>query len=94
MAAGSLTLVAAVQPSMLFLFIPRDADEKLRPSMKTLGAAKFLWFAFLLTFLYCLSFFTLESFNFFNWRFWLLEIVGSTLLTLIIIMVVEYSIGK
>lgn len=94
MASGSMTLVAAVQPGLLSLFIPRDADDKLRPSMKTIGISKFCWFAFLLTFLYCLCFFSLESFNFFNWLYWLLEVGGSTLLTLFIILVIEYSITK
>lgn len=94
MAAGSMTLTAAVQPTLLSLFVPRDADDKLRPSMKTITTAKFCWFSFLLTFLYCLCFFSLETLTFFNWHFWLLEVVGSSLLTFFLIIVIEYSIGK
>ena len=42
-----------------------------------------------LVFVHCLLFFTLESFGFFNWLQWLFNIVGSTLLTLVVLMAIE-----
>lgn len=89
MAAGSLTLVAFVQPYLLELFLPREAPENLRTSLATLGLGKFLTLTSLLVFLQCLLFFTLESFGFFNWLHWLLSIVGSTVLTVLIVMTLE-----
>ena len=82
LAAASMTLAAAVQPYLL------DNDEVL-PSIRELGLSKFTLFALILTFVYCLVFFTLESFTFFNWLQWLLSIFTSLLLTLLLVLVVD-----
>jgi hypothetical protein len=39
--------------------------------------------------IYCLAYFTLETFNFFNWIQWLMSIGGSTILTVVLILVIE-----
>jgi len=93
MAAASLTLTGFLQPYLLELFLPREAPEKVKPSIATLGFTKYLTFAFILIFVHCLVFFSLEVFSFFNWEQWLLSIVGSTVLTLVILMALE-SIHK
>lgn len=93
MAAGSLTLVGFIQPYLLELLMPRDAPENLKSSVSTLGFSKFLTLAAILVFIHCLLFFTLESFGFFNWMDWLLNVVGSTALTLVLLMAIE-SIRK
>ena len=49
-------------------------------------------FAFLsgvITTLYCLVFFTLEAFSFFEWFVWLERIIASSLLTWILILAIE-----
>lgn len=89
MASGALTLVGAIQPYLMELFVPRDSIENLKCSAHTLGWAKFSLLAFLLTFILCLAFFTLEMFSFFNWQHWLLCISTSTVLTLVIILALE-----
>lgn len=89
MSSASLTLTAFLQPYLLALFIPREAPENMRTSVATMGAYKFYTFAAILVVLYCLFFFTLESFSFFNWQQWALNIVGSSLLTLLMLMAVE-----
>lgn len=86
---ASLTLIGLVQPPLLELFVPRDSAEDLEPSMKTLGVNKFIFFTFLIVFLFCLCFFTLETFNFFNWIKWLECIGGSTIFTVVLILVLE-----
>jgi len=53
------------------------------------GLSKFALFAFILTFIYCIVFFTLESFTFFNWLQWFLSIGASVLLTLLLVLVVD-----
>lgn len=88
-ASASLTLVGAVQPYLLEPFIPRDSVENLPCSAHTLGWSKFLVLGTALTLLFCLVFFTLEMFSFFNWQQWLLCIGGSTVLTLVLIMALE-----
>ena len=86
---ASLTLTAAIQPYLLELFIPRDADETMVISAKTLNSDKFMTYATFLVFIFCLTFFTLEAFNIFNWLEWVCRIIGSTILTVILIMTME-----
>lgn len=89
LAAASMTLVAAVQPYLLELFIQRGDDDEVLPSIMTFGLGKFSLFALILTFVYCVVFFTLESFTFFNWIQWLLNMGTSVLLTLLLVLVVD-----
>ena len=89
MAAASLTLVGFLQPYLLELFLPREAPEKLKSAMSTLGATKFFLLALILVWVYCLLFFTIESFGFFNWLQWLYNVVGTTALTVLVLMTVE-----
>ena len=89
LAAASMTLVAAVQPYLLELFIQRGDDDEVLPSILTFGLGKFSLFALILTFVYCVVFFTLESFTFFNWIQWLLNMGTSVLLTLLLVLVVD-----
>jgi rod shape-determining protein MreD len=88
-ASASLTLVALLQPYLLELLLPRDATEKMKSSAKELGTGRFLLLTTVLVFIYCLVFFTLETFNFFNWVNWLICIVSSAILTIVLIMAIE-----
>lgn len=88
-AAASLTLIGVVQPYFLELFIQRDAADNFTPSLKTLGYGKFTFFASMLTLFYCLVFFTLETFSFFNFSQWIAQILGSALISLVIILTIE-----
>lgn len=88
-AASSCTIVGLLQPYLLNLFVTRDSPDDLRPGMNSLGVAKYLWYTFIGVFVYNILFFTTDSFNFFNWRQWLMDIGGSTVLTVITIAVIE-----
>jgi rod shape-determining protein MreD len=89
MAAASLTLTGFLQPYLLELFLPREAPENMKSALSTLGFTKFLTLASILVFVQCLLFFTIESFSFFNWLQWLLNVIGSTVLTVILLMALE-----
>lgn len=89
LAASSMTLVAALQPYALELFIQRDDENNVVPCIKALGISKFSLFALLLTFIYCVVFFSLETFTFFNWLQWLLSVCSSTALTLLLVLVCD-----
>ena len=93
-AAASLTLVALSRPYLLELFIQRESAEDLVPSIKVLGFGRYLFFAFINIFTYCLLFFSLEAFSFFNWLQWVLCVAGSTLLTLVLVMVLDNLRGR
>ena len=89
LASGSMTLIAAIQPYLLEIFIPRDSAENLEVSISTLGISKFLVFCVILLVVYCLAFFALEAFSFYNWQYWLVCAGASFLLTLVLIMAIE-----
>ena len=88
-AAASMTLIGLLQPYLLSLFIQQDSPDDLRPSMKVLGPMKYAFYTIIIVMIYCLLFFTLEAFNFFNWLQWLASIGGSTLLTIVLILVID-----
>ena len=88
-AAASMTLAALVQPYLLELFVPRDSADDLRPSPATLGPGKYASYATILVAVQCLAFFTLEAFNLYNWAQWAACTGGSTLLTIILVLVTE-----
>lgn len=89
LAAGSMTLIAIIQPYLLELFIPRDSIEELRVSSTTLGLGKYIFFSTILIVIYCLVFFGLETFSIYNWTHWLTCAGSSALLTLILILSIE-----
>ena len=88
-AMATMTFIGLIQPLILGVFMQQDSEADIVPSMRTLGVAKFSYYSFIITFLYCLVFFTLETFSFFNWLQWLETVGASTLLTYILILVLE-----
>ena len=89
LASASLTLIAVIQPYLLELFVPRDSAENLEVSISTLGIGKFMIFSAVLLVVYCLVFFALEAFSFFNWQYWLACAGASSLLTFVLMMAIE-----
>lgn len=89
LAAGSLTLVGLIQPYLIELFTPRDSVDDLECSVLTLGKGKYALLATILLFVFCLFFFALEAFTFFNWIYWLVCTCSSTALTLVLILAIE-----
>lgn len=89
LAAFSLTLVALLQPYLLSGFIAHDNQDDLTPSMKALGPGKYPLYVSLCVLIFCLVFFTVEAFNFFNWQQWLYNVGGSTLLTILLVLVID-----
>lgn len=94
LASASMTLVAAVQPYILELFVPRDSAEGLIPSLQTLGPSKYVAYQVILVLLYCLVFYTLEIFNLSDLLNWALCIVGSAAVTLMLIFTFEIARGS
>ncbi|MBQ7419406.1 MAG: rod shape-determining protein MreD [Prevotella sp.] len=92
--AASLTLVGVIQPYFFELFVPRDSVEDLKPSMRTIGMMRYLYYSSFLVTLHCLAFFLLEAFNFFNWMEWVKCVVGSTLITMLLILTFETLANK
>ena len=93
-AAASLTFIATIQPYFVQLFLPRDSADNLKPSLTTLGPSKYSIYMITLVLLYCILFYSLEFFNFFNWLQWAMCIVGSTVITVLLIYTFEIFKNK
>ena len=94
LAAASLTVVAAIQPYYLELYVPRDSADNLKPSMKTLGPVKFAYYIVPIVLVYCLLFYSMEMLTFFNAFYWLMCVVGSAIITLLLIFTLEIGRGN
>ena len=88
-AASAMTLIGLLQPYVLELFMQRDSEDDFQPSINSMGSGKYVYFTLLLIFIYCIVFFTVEMFTFFNWLQWILNILTSTLLSLLFIVVID-----
>mgnify|MGYP002252383139 FL=1 len=86
---ASLTLLGLIQPKLLLLFVQRDNTDEFTPSIEALGTARFIYYTLFMVLIYCLCFFSLESFNFFNWQQWLKNVGGSMALTSLFIIIIE-----
>ena len=82
------------QPYLLQLFISREGDDNFIPSRVTLGLKPFVNYTIVLTGAYCTLFFTLEMFSFFNTLKWLQCVVGSTVLTVALILAADTLIHR
>jgi len=91
LAAASLTAMAAIQPYYLQLFVSKAFTEGLNPSLKTLGYQKYAYYSIPLVLLFCVLFFALEQFSFFNITRWLLCTICSAALTVVLIFTLEIS---
>lgn len=89
--AAAMTLAAFLQTYILQMFLVQDSDEADIPSPRSLGGAKYLAYAAMVTGIYCLAFFLIDAFNFYNMARWSLNAGGSYALTLLLIMAVEHT---
>ena len=88
-ATMSMTLVGFLQPYVLDLFMQRDDDESFQPAVCTMGPVTFFYYSLLLTLAYCVVFFALDTFSFFNGLQWLLSVLGSFVLSELLLFVVD-----
>ena len=89
MAAGSMTLVGMIQPFILRMFVNRDTPDDITPSASTLGFGHYASYTTILVSVYCIVFFILETFSFFNWLQFLGYALGSAVLTIALLLVIE-----
>lgn len=89
-AAASLCLIGLLTPYLLTAFSPKDRDEEaFEPSHKSMEWTSFIHYVLVASLIHCLTFFTLEAFSFFDWQVLLINIAGSTLLTMLFIVAME-----
>ncbi|MBR3859003.1 MAG: rod shape-determining protein MreD [Bacteroidaceae bacterium] len=88
--AGASVLIAFLRPSLLRLFSPRDEYENFEPGIYTLGIWPFVRYAFVSVLLHHTVLFFLEAFSFVHIGYLLLRILCSALLTVVLIMAIEF----
>lgn len=95
MASGALCFSGLLVPIFLKMFAPKDNNsEGFFPSHKTMEWGNFIKFCTLSVIVYCISFFLLESFSFFDWQVSLINIISSSALTLLFVLAMELTRGK
>ena len=87
--AASLTMLGFLQPVLIEPFAPRDSSEDFVPTIGSLGSIRYFYYATIMVLIYHMLFYMLEMFSFFNILYWLESVIGSTVLTLILILLVE-----
>lgn len=89
MNAAATVLLAFVRPLLLRLFTPRDTQEVIVPSLKELGLTPFLKYLLSAVVIHHTMLFTISFFSFSDIRTLLIQIVGSTILTIICIIAID-----
>lgn len=91
----SCTVLSVLRLPVLRLYYPREEDMTMpEPSVRTLGWCVFMKYVLTLTFLYCVMFFVIEAFAFYDWALMLGRAAASTLLTFIIILAIDSFTAK
>lgn len=88
--AGASVLIAFMRPVLLRLFSPRDEYENFEPGIYTLGPWAFVRYAFVTALLHHTALFLLEAFSFVNLGYLSLRIFCSALLTVALVMTIEF----
>lgn len=89
MNAAATVLLAFARPAILRLFSPRDLNEDLEPSFKSLGITPFVKYVIAGVLLHVTALLVIESFSFFSLPVLLLKIISSALLTTLCILAIE-----
>lgn len=84
-ASSALTMVAFLQNPMLRLFTQR-ANAEVKPSIREMGNIEYPLFVAMLLLIFFTVYFLLTDFTFFHWQSLILDIIGSSFLTWILVL--------
>lgn len=90
MHAASATLLAAIQPWLLGLFVSMDRREQFVPGLESMNSRQYFLFLTVGTLVHHIVYFILKTFSFQDWSVLILRIGASTLLTVVLMAVCEY----
>lgn len=88
--AGASVLLAFSRERLLRLFMPREEFENFEPSIRSMGIWPFLRYALVAVLLHHSALFLLEAFSFSHIGYLLLRILCSALLTVMLVMSIEF----
>lgn len=84
------TLLAFARKPLFHLYVSMDDDLAGRsPSSRTMGHAAYMKFMLTATVIYCIMLFTIEAFQFFNFRLLILRILASTAYTFVLLYAID-----
>lgn len=84
------TTLGVLRKPLLHLYVPRDEDlTGTEPSIKSLGMVVYMKYLFTMTLIYCLLYFVVEAFTWFNPLRLLLRIAASFVFTFILILGID-----
>ncbi|MBO4672881.1 MAG: rod shape-determining protein MreD [Bacteroidaceae bacterium] len=89
MASASCTLIAMFQPMLLDIFTPHDAAEDFTPTFNTLGFWNYTFYVLLLMIMLNAAFYLLDAFTLNDWQLTIMSIMGSSVMTTLIIIGIE-----
>ena len=81
----SATLLAMMQPLLLSLFTPRDAADDMVPSFHTMGAHRYILYAFFSMLIFHIVFYALDAFTLSNWPVTLMAMGIGGLIAFVIV---------
>lgn len=95
MNALTCTILAGLRLPVLRLYFPREDDmSNPEPSLRNLGPAVYMKYLLTAVTIYCIIFFLIETFTFFNWGLMVLRMIFSSLLTFIILLSIDSLTGR
>lgn len=84
--ALACTILSFVRKPVFHLYIQRDEDlGGLKPSQRSMGSAEFMKYVATMTLIYCLCVFTIDAFAIFNPLRFAIQVLGSSIFTIILI---------
>lgn len=85
------TTLGVLRRPLLHLYVPHDEDVtgEAEPSIKSLGLVVYMKYLFTMTLIYCLLYFVVEAFTWFNPLRLLLRIAASSVFTFILILGID-----
>lgn len=90
MNALACTMLAFARKPIYHLYMSYDDDlSGMRPAIATMGPAAYFKYLLTMVFVYCFIVFTIEAFQFFNFRLLLMRTIFSTIFTFIIIYAID-----
>ncbi len=88
--ALACTTLAFIRKPVYHLYMSFDDDlSGQRPSISSMGPAAYMKYMLTMVFIYCVLVFSIEAFQFFNFRLLLMRTIFSTVFTFIIIYAID-----
>ncbi len=89
------TILAFVRKPMFHLYMSTDDDLSGRsPSARSMGHAAFMKYLITMVLIYCSMVFTIEAFQFFNFRLLILRIVASSVYSFILLYALDCVVTR